>query len=75
MNSGIMRRDFLKGAVVAAGLLPHPKAAASRTVTAKTLLETFDYNGVKLRASRWQEQYQSARDAYFAVSNDDILQG
>jgi DUF1680 family protein len=75
MDSGILRRDFLKGAVAAAGLLPHLRTVAGPAAPARTVLEPFDFHGVKLGASRWQEQYQSARDAYFAVSNDDILQG
>ena len=75
MGPGILRRDFLKGAVAAAGLLPHLRAVASPATSARTILEPFDFDGVQLRASRWQEQYQSARDAYLGVSNDDILQG
>jgi hypothetical protein len=75
MGSEIHRRDFLKGAVAAAGLLPHLKAVAAPAASVGAVLEPFDYAGVKLGASRWQEQYQSARDAYFAVSNDDILHG
>jgi hypothetical protein len=71
----MLRRDFLKGAVAAASLLPHLRGVASPATSARTFLEPFDFNGVKLGGSRWQEQHQSARDAYFAVSNDDILQG
>lgn len=29
MGPGVLRRDFLKGAVAAAGLLPHLRAVAS----------------------------------------------
>ncbi len=76
MGTEIPRRDFLKGAVAAAGLLPHLKAMGSPAgSTAKTLLEPFDFEGVRLGASHWQEQFQMGRDAYFAVSNDDILHG
>lgn len=75
MTSGMLRRDFLKGAVAAAGLLPRLTAVASPATSARTILEPFDFDGVQLRASRWQEQYRSARDAYLGVSNDDILQG
>jgi len=38
-------------------------------------LQPFNYRGVRLRKSRWLDQYQAARDYYLEVSNDDILQG
>ncbi len=39
------------------------------------VLLPFDYRGVKLGSSRWQQQYESARDFYLGVSDDDILCG
>jgi uncharacterized protein len=38
-------------------------------------IQSFDYQGVRLNKSRWQEQYRSARDVYFSVPDDDILHG
>ena len=46
-------------------------AAASAAIE----LEPFDYRGVRLRASRWLDQFQSGRDYYLSVSDDDILHG
>jgi DUF1680 family protein len=42
---------------------------------ARVLLEPFNYRGVRLRKSRWLDQFQAARDYYVDVSNDDILHG
>ena len=47
----------------------------SASTPGRERLETFNYSGVKLRPSRWQKQYEDARDYYFNVSNDDILCG
>ena len=38
-------------------------------------IEPFDYQGVRLRPSRWKEQSDAAREFYFGLSNDDILHG
>jgi DUF1680 family protein len=73
-----LRRDFLKAASSAAGLLMQAGLSRAQSAAADAAplhLETFDYRGVRLTGSRWQKQYQSARDYYLAVSNDDILQG
>ena len=45
------------------------------TPASRIKIEPFNYQGVRLRPSRWQQQYQSARDYYFGVSDDDILYG
>jgi hypothetical protein len=72
------RRDFLKAAPVATfalvqtarGLdLPTPAAPA------RAKLEPFDYEGVRLRASRWLKQHEAARDFWLGLSEDDILHG
>ncbi|MFH1942770.1 MAG: beta-L-arabinofuranosidase domain-containing protein [bacterium] len=78
MNGELTRREFLVSTPAAAWIM-------TRTVGDATLrpsessdrmrIEPFDYTGVRLLSSRWQEQYQSARDYYFNVSNDDILKG
>lgn len=49
--------------------LPTPAASA------RTKLEPFDYDGVRLRESRWLKQYQAARDFWLGLSEDDILHG
>jgi DUF1680 family protein len=74
------RRDFLKTLPAAAlavaasadGVWASPSASSSDSASK---LEPFDYAGVRLRASRWQRQFQSGRDYYLGVSNDDILHG
>jgi DUF1680 family protein len=86
----IPRRDFLKAVPVAAGVLvgsskvaasfgfaPKARSAAANPSDSSSRLriEAFDYQGVKLRNSRWQTQVQTARDYYLNVSSDDILCG
>jgi DUF1680 family protein len=79
MNGQMPRRDFLKAAPVAVYALTESAKAALQqpsAVPSRNKVEAFDYQGVKLsNTSRWGQQYQSARDFYFGVSNDDILQG
>jgi len=41
--------------------------------TGLTHLSAFNYSGVRLLPSRWQQQFQHTRDYYFALPNDDIL--
>jgi hypothetical protein len=36
-------------------------------------LRTFEYTGVRLRESRWWDQYQRARDFYASLAEDDVL--
>ena len=36
-------------------------------------IEPFDYEGVRLRPSRWKDQVDGAREFYFGLSNDNIL--
>ena len=72
------RRDFLKAAPVAAYAMSRLAEGATlkaATAAGRNKLETFDYQGVRLRESRWQKQYQAARDFYFGVSDEDILCG
>ena len=38
-------------------------------------LQRFDYSGVKLLDSRFKSQYQSARDLFFNIPNDNLLLG
>ncbi len=75
----IPRREFLKAAPVAAYALTQAARGASlaQPSSAASLVKIapFNYKNVLLRESRWQRQYQAARDFYFGVSNDDILHG
>ena len=80
MYNEIPRRDFLKtapaaavGLAVAAHGIRLDAQPARRPATTK--LEVFDYAGVRLRPSRWQQQYLAGRDFYLALSDDDILHG
>ena len=50
-------------------------AAETPPSPAKLAIRPFNYDGVKLGTSRWQQQYQASRDYYLNVPNDDILHG
>ncbi len=73
----VTRRDFLKSApaalALAAGARPGRPSAPVRSDPFR--LQPFDYHGVSLLESRWQRQYQAARDFYLAIPDDDILHG
>lgn len=69
------RRDFVRTAAAVSGALPLVAQAADAASRPAAAIEPFDYQGVRLRKSRWQAQFQAARDYYLAVSNDDILYG
>jgi DUF1680 family protein len=73
----IARRDFLKSAPAGAWILAQAARGQTRSSVpdSRIKLESFNYRGVRLRQSRWQSQVQNARDFYFNISNDDILQG
>jgi hypothetical protein len=68
-------RDFLKAVPAIAWTAAHASELsfpeAESTPSPRVCLESFDYTGVKLRPSRWQKQYDDARNYYFDVSNDD----
>ncbi|HWB84553.1 MAG TPA: beta-L-arabinofuranosidase domain-containing protein [Bryobacteraceae bacterium] len=84
MQERLRRRDFL-GAVGALAPLAQSMLAAPATEGAnepgkttphkKVVIEPFDYAGVSLRPSFWQQQASAGRDFYFGLSNDDILHG
>jgi uncharacterized protein len=72
------RRDFLKVAPVATYALAQTARGVDLpmpTPPARIKLEPFDYDGVRLRESRWQRQYQAACDFWLGLSEDDILHG
>src|SRR5215471_2391189 len=78
MNTNMPRRKFLKAAPVAAYAMARIVEGAELKApapAARNKIQPFDYRGVTLRPGRWQQQYQSARDYYFNVSDDDILCG
>src|SRR5215475_5356061 len=78
MKTELPRREFLKAAPVVAYAMTQFARGATLKAPADSKrinIEPFDYRGVKLRESRWQKQYQAARDFYFGVSDDDILCG
>ena len=74
MGVGPTRRDWLRtaGAAAAVSLSAQTPTAPSAS---RQRLQAFNYRGVRLRKSRWLDQYQAARDYYLNVSDDDILQG
>ncbi|MBN1359749.1 MAG: glycoside hydrolase family 127 protein [Sedimentisphaerales bacterium] len=80
-KGNINRRQFL-GTVAAASVALGPWSRSTKSISSaattwdsRIMLRPFDYRGVKLGRSRWQQQYASARDFYLSVSNDDILHG
>src|SRR5579871_6389384 len=78
MNTKMARRDFIKTVPVAAWAVSQAAksfAVETRPGAAKLAIETFDYDGVKLLPSRWQEQYQAARNFWLGLDEDDILHG
>ena len=84
MNQLSSRRDFVKQTLLGASLAPHllrPEKAQPPTPpeeigqATRTLLEPFDYQGVRLLDGRLRNQYLATRDFYYNLSDDDILKG
>ena len=78
MKNQMPRRDFLKAAPLAAyavAQIAKGDPISSPAAPAKLKIEAFDYRGVKLLASRWQKQFQAARDFWLGLPEDDILHG
>lgn len=78
MNNKISRREFLVTAPALGWVIAQTaggREPASPELSGRVLLEPFDYSGVHLRSSRWQNQYQSARDTYYSIPDDNILKG
>ena len=46
-----------------------------RSAKAPTILDAFEYDGVRLLPGRFASQAARTRDTYFSVSDDDILKG
>ncbi len=67
----MLRREFLQTVPVGASLL----AQSSRGASSPIRIAPFDYEGVRLRASRWRQQVEGAREYYLNLPDDDILQG
>ena len=75
MPGQLSRREFTKlavGACCAAGVL---SAQALHAKDAALNLRLFDYSGVTLLNSRFKNQYQSMRDLFFNLPNDNLLLG
>jgi hypothetical protein len=77
MNTEMPRRVFLKAAPLAAYALAQTANAATQAPVSRAdiRIEPFNYAGVRLGRSRWQAQYQAARDFWLGLSEDDILHG
>src|SRR5262245_33106877 len=69
------RREFVQS--TAGLLLARAVAGASASPAGATdlRLESFDYHGVRLRPSRWQQQCEAAGAYYGSVPDDDVLCG
>jgi len=66
------RREFLKTIPTGAALLAQSGRAAA---PGPIRVEPFNYDGVRLRQSRWRQQVEAAREYYLNLSDDDILHG
>ncbi len=66
------RREFVKSIPIGAGLLAQ---AATPSATGRNRIDVFDYQGVRLRESRWRQQVEGAREYYLNLPDDDILHG
>ena len=66
------RREFLKSVPVGGSLLAQAARAAA---PGPARVEPFNYQGVRLRESRWRQQVETAREYYLSLSDDDILLG
>jgi DUF1680 family protein len=78
MAIDLSRRDFLAaapGGLLLAGTLMNQSSVAGGSISNAARIEPFDYQGVRLRPSRWKDQSDAARDYYAAVPDDDILHG
>jgi hypothetical protein len=51
----------------------NPPPTTDHRATRLTSLSLFNYRGLRLLPSRWQQQFQHTRDYYLAIPNDDIL--
>ena len=76
MDRKMLRREFFMAAPAAAGWLAHAAQDSTPSTTVSTSrIEPFDYQGVRLLNSRWQQQIQENRAYYLGLTNDDILHG
>ncbi len=87
MNGPSGRRDFMKQALIATSLAPLAShlertdfgttqpGVAENGSEAKTFLEPFNYEGVHLLDGMFKRQYDTARDYYYKIPDDDVLKG
>jgi uncharacterized protein len=87
----IPRREFLKAAPIAAAAFVHvargitPPAQTSPAAPPAPVppaadaqhrrIQAFDFQGVRLRESRWTRKVAATREFYLGLSNDDVLHG
>ena len=67
------RRQFVN--LVSGTLLAGDLPRFSKSVEARTLLDPFHYEGVRLSKGRLRDQYLATRDYYYDLPDDDILKG
>ena len=84
MSQKMKRREFLGKMGMATAMFtplgqslirPQNISSPAKTINSRVLLSPFDYEGVLLLPSRWQQQFASGCDYYLNVSDDDILHG
>jgi DUF1680 family protein len=75
MNNGQTRREFmneaLAGAITSALAGPVPAIASA----ARTTIQPFNYNGVRLLDGPLNRQFENARDFYLNIPDDNLLKG
>src|ERR1035438_4417437 len=76
MDDKMLRRRFLAVVPAAAGLLANAAQDSAPSPSSPRIhIEPFDYQGVRLLSSQWQQQIQENRAYYLSLTNDDILKG
>lgn len=68
------RRDFLSS-TAATVLASRLSAGAERPQKGSSVLDTFDFQGVRLLPSMFSRQLEKTRETYYGIPNDNILKG
>jgi uncharacterized protein len=75
MKTGHTRREFVKTAVAGSVASAVARPATKIPSPARTVLEPFNYSGVRLLDGPLKRQFEYARDFYLNIPDDDLLKG
>lgn len=75
MDDTHSRRDFLKAGVSTVFLAGSQSQATPAASAVKSVLEPFNYTGVRLRDGMLRDQFLHARNLYLNISDDSLLLG